>query len=173
MIDQGIEHRQKIIVSPFTNEELIKKVCAIVEKQDPASRREGFTKRVFSGEPKQARSRCGSAGSVSVAEELSLETGRSIFKATSSDPDGNTHAYLLDEEKDEIVDPAAGQFIPPESRIGFEQYFIGNCFIGPREKLKEICMKGVVNTSTQDDPLKSFQRIWGLSSKKWSEKLEP
>lgn len=155
------------------SEKLIQEICTIVEKQDPTARRQGFTRRVFSGEPEQVRSRCGSAGSVSIAEELSLKIGRSILKATSSDPDGNAHAYLLDEESDEIIDPVAGQFIPLESRVGFKQYFIGNCYIGPREILKEICMKGVINTSTKNDPLKSFQRIWGLSSKKWSEKLGP
>ena len=146
---------------------LTKQVCLIVEKQFSAARFDGFTRRVFSGDPSQIYSGCGYAGSVSVAIELSQETGRNIVKAISNDPDGNSHVYLWDREKDEIIDPSAGQFIPPESRIGFEQYFFGNCFIGPREKLKEACMNGVINTSTKNDPLRSFQRTWGSSSVEW------
>jgi len=152
------------------SEMLAAQVCQIVEKQSPAARLDGFIRRVFSGEPDQVYSMCGRAGSVSVAQELSQETGRSIVKATSDDTDGNGHVYLWDKEKDEIIDPSAGQFIPPKSRIGFEQYFIGNCFIGPRKKLEEVCMNGVINTSTKNDPLRSFQRIWGSSGKEWVKK---
>jgi hypothetical protein len=149
------------------SERLTEQVCAIVEEQFPEAKDFGFTRRVFSGDPMQARGKCGYAGSVSVAQELSEKTGRNIVKAVSNNPDGNGHVYLWDQETDEIIDPSAGQFVPPKSRKGLEQYFFGNCFIGPRIKLKEACMNGVINTSTASDPLKSFSRIWGMYSKSW------
>lgn len=150
------------------SEKLTQQVCAIVEEQFPEARDFKFTERVFSGDPNLILEKCGYAGSASVAKQLSEETGRKIVKAISDDPDlDGSHVYLWDEERDEIIDPSAGQFIPPESRIGFKEYFIGNCFIGSREKLKEACMNGVINTSTAGNPLKSFSRIWGFSGRKW------
>jgi len=73
--------------------------------------------------------------------------------------------YLLIKETDLIVDPSAGQFIPPPSRTGFEKFFKGNMFIGPREVLKMVALNGVVNTRTHNNPELSFKRIWGEQSR--------
>jgi hypothetical protein len=118
-----------------------------------------YRERVLSGDPEQVYGDCGKAGSGAVAQELSSKLLIKIVRTTSGHEDSNGHMYLLVPDKDLIFDPAAGQFIPKTSRIGFEKYFRGNMFIGPRDVLRQICQKGVINTSTRNNPLLSFQRI--------------
>ncbi|MBI4225868.1 hypothetical protein HY612_02030 [Candidatus Roizmanbacteria bacterium] len=137
-------------------------LLAIIESEYPSQTEEDhYRKRVLSGDPKQIYGRCGYAASVAVAKKLSLQLLKPIEKVISDYKDGNGHEYLLSPEKDLIIDATAGQFIPQTSRVGFEKYFRGNMFIGSRTILKQICLNGVVNTRTQNDPQLSFQRIWG------------
>lgn len=133
-------------------------VLDIVQRQHNVP---GYSQNVNSGIPNEVFGLCGLAGSGLVAEELSHRTGRHIVEATSEHEDTSGHKYLWDPDIDEVIDPSAGQFIPPESRVGYESYFFGNFFIGPREILKQACLKGVINTYTMSDPRKSFERIWG------------
>jgi hypothetical protein len=121
--------------------------------------------RILSGNTSDVVGKCGYGGSVEVAEKLSERINSNVYSATSNHPDTSGHAYLADPVTDIIIDPTAGQFIPPASRVGFETYFRGNMFIGPRDVLREVALKGVINTRTQNDPELSFQRIWGDESK--------
>ena len=77
----------------------------------------------------------------------------------SSDPDNNTHQYILVRESDEevIVDPSIGQFIESYNRP----------FIGTRDELKKLVLDystTIINTKSKNNPLRSFQRIWGDES---------
>lgn len=139
-------------------------VLSTIEEVYPKeTTKDNYRKRVLSGIPSDVRSRCGYID-VEVAEKLSRELMMKFEKATSGNNDGNGHIYLIAPEKSIIIDPSAGQFIPESSRVGYEQNFYGNMYIGSRNVLKTICMNGVINTKTQNDPELSFKRIWGETS---------
>jgi hypothetical protein len=142
-------------------------VLSTVEKSTPdQAKNDDFRNRVLSGEPNMVYGKCGYAGSVDVAQRLTKQLLIDIKAVTSGyEEGGNGHMYLHVENDDIIIDATAGQFIPKSSRQGFEKFFKGNMFVGERSILKEICMNGVINTSTQNDPELSFNRIWGEASK--------
>ena len=125
-----------------------------------------YVEMVLSGDPEQVYGLCGFA-SVELAQALTKSLEGNYASCTSEHEDANGHCYLIDEDTEEVIDPTAGQFIPESSRSGFEDYFTGNMFVGPREVLREITSRGVINSKTAYDPSLTFARTWGDIGKEW------
>jgi len=140
-------------------------VLSAIEKVFPTQwRRDDLKRRILSGNPQDVDGKCSYGGSVEVAQELTQQLSTKVYKVTSGNKGTSGHVYLFIKNTGLIVDPSAGQFIPPSSRTGYEKFFKGNMFIGPRDILKKAALEGVVNTRTPKDAELSFNRIWGEQS---------
>lgn len=88
--------------------------------------------------------------------------GREAWSACSSHNNGNGHIYVLlhNGNQEIIIDAAAGQFIKGHNRV----------FVGTRQQLRSLILNPktkIINTRSKDNPLETFERTWGNTSKEF------